>query len=99
MPRGMVYYIGMKRKERARIFKILRMAFSIAAAAFCAVAIFVFVYLGWWGMLCVIGALISGILMVLFKRLQEREENRDAPPARGDFITGPVSGGGDSESE
>lgn len=75
------------------------MAFSIAAAALCAVAIFIFVYLGWWGMLCVIGALISGILMVLFKRLQEREENRDAPPARGDFITGPVSDGGDSESE
>lgn len=74
-----------------KLYLILRIVFCILAVALCAAAVFVFVYLDWWGMACVIGAAVCAALMLLFKRLQTHEENKDNPPAPvGDFITGPV---------
>ena len=74
-----------------KLYLILRIVFCILAVALCAAAVFVFVYLDWWGMACVIGAAVCAALMLLFKRLQTDEENKDNPPAPvGDFITGPV---------
>lgn len=76
---------------KAKTYLILRIIFCILAVALCAAAVFVFVYLDWWGMACVIGAAVCAALMLLFKRLQTDEENKDNPPAPvGDFITGPV---------
>ena len=74
-----------------KLYLILRIVFCILAVALCAAAVFVFVYLDWWGMACVIGAAVCAALMLLFKRLQADEENKTNPPAPvGDFITGPV---------
>ena len=80
----------MDKKERAQLYRTLRIVFCIVSVMCCAAAILVFVYLGWWGMACVLGALASGMLMVYFKRRQEALEESCAPPAHGDFITGPL---------
>lgn len=55
------------------------------AVALSAVAIFVFIYLGWvYGLIVVLGAVVSACLMLLFKHLQE--ENDPNKPHQGDFI-------------
>ena len=81
----MVYYIGM--------FKVLRIICSVIAALAVAACVFIFVYAGMtWGIVTLCGAALFFGLTVLFKKLQEAEENKDNPPERkGDFITGPVS--------
>jgi hypothetical protein len=43
-----------------------------------------------WGIISVVIACILFGLTVFFKNLQEKEENKDNPPTRGDFITGAV---------
>lgn len=80
------YYICMKIKT----LLILRIIFSVISAALCAVAVFIFVYFGWWGMACLIGAAACAMLMLLFRRLQTDAENKENPQTKGDFITGPV---------
>ena len=80
----------------ANTFRTLRIIFCLLAVAFCATAIFIFVYFGWWGMACVLGAIVCGLLMVFCKRRQEALENKDKPAAHGDFITGPLKEGEES---
>ena len=77
---------------KAKIYLILRIVFSLAAAALLAAAIFVFVYAGWeWGLVCVIGAALCAALMFIFRRLQNDIELKENPPEpKGDLITGPV---------
>ena len=78
-----VYYYNM--------YKVLRIICSILSALCVAAAIFIFVYFSWWGFLCVGGALALFGLTLLFKRLQEKgEEKLNPPPKQGDFITGRV---------
>ncbi len=73
------------------MYKILRVTFCILAVICAAATIFIFAYFGWWGALPLFGAVIFGVLMVVFKNLQEAKERRDnPPPPEGDFITGPV---------
>lgn len=73
------------------MYKILRIACCIVCAVILAAVIFIFAYLGWaWGFAALLAAAVFFGLTVLFKNLQEREENKNAPPAHGDFITGAV---------
>lgn len=72
------------------MFKNLRIACAVIAAACAAAAVFVFVYAGVpWGFICVFGAVVFFLLTLLFKRKQEEKEVKDnPPPPEGDFITG-----------
>ncbi|MBE7088963.1 MAG: hypothetical protein E7370_05580 [Clostridiales bacterium] len=73
------------------MYKNLRIICSVISAVIVAAAIFVFIYAGWlWGIVSVIAALAFFGLTVLFKNLQEQEENKTNPSAHGDFITGKV---------
>ena len=74
------------------MFKILRIVFSILAAAAAAAAVFVFVLVSWiWGLVTVGACIIFAVAMFLCKSAQEREEMKNNPPAlTGDFITGKV---------
>lgn len=87
----LVYYIYM--------YKILRMICSILAAICAAVTIFIFVYFSFWGFIPLGGAVLFGVLMVVFKNLQEGEElKKNPPPPQGDFITGKVKRNNTDES-
>ncbi len=74
------------------MFKILRIICGVASAIIAAVAIFIFVYLGWtWGIASVIAAAALFGLCVFFKNLQEKQEEKLNPSPVGDFITGKVN--------
>lgn len=63
------------------MFKNLRIACAVIAAACAAAAVFVFVYAGVpWGFICVFGAVVFFLLTLLFKRKQEEKEVKDNPP-------------------
>lgn len=70
------------------MYKILRIAFCIAAVACAAVTVFIFVYFGIWGLLPLGGAAVFAALMFICKNAQERQDKPNVPPERGDFITG-----------
>lgn len=73
------------------MFKILRIISCVLAAASAAVAVFILVYFGLWGLLPVGLCILFAALMFLFKNKQEREElKKNPPPPEGDFITGKV---------
>ena len=62
------------------MFKNLRIACAVIAAACAAAAVFVFVYAGVpWGFICVFGAVVFFLLTLLFKRKQEEKEVKDNP--------------------
>ena len=83
------------------MFKNLRIACAVIAAACAAAAVFVFVYAGVpWGFICVFGAVVFFLLTLLFKRKQEEKEVKDNPhPPECDFITGRVAHDGSDESD
>ncbi len=74
------------------MFKTLRIICCIICALIIAAAIFIFVYLGYfWGFMSLIGAAAFFGLTLLFKHLQEAEEEKLHPtPPKGDYITGRV---------
>ena len=85
---------------KIKIYLALRITFCLLAVAFCAAAVFMFVYFDWWGMACVIGATVCAGLMLVFKRLQTDEENKANHPAPvGDFITGPAHMNDDADEK
>lgn len=71
------------------VYKVLRIICCLLAALSAAAALFIFVYLGWlWGIACVACAVGFSLLMILFKGLQERKDNKGKPKEEiGDFIT------------
>ena len=84
------------------MFKIFRIIFSVLAAIVAAGTIFVFVYAPhWaWGLLAVGVCAVFAGLMIAFKNLQEKQENKkNPPPPKGDFITGRVETNGDANKE
>ncbi len=76
------------------MYKKLRIIFCIITVAIAAAAIFIFVYAGiLWGVAALMAAVVCGVLMYVFKQLQEKKELKDnPPPPKGDFITGKVDG-------
>lgn len=74
------------------VYKILRIICCIASALILAVAVFIFIYLGWqWGLLSLLIAAVLFGLTVFFKSRQQAAEEKENPkPKTGDFITGPV---------
>ena len=61
-----------------------------------AATIFIFTYFRWFGFIPLGGAIVFGLLMLLFKNLQEAKELKEnPPPPEGDFITGPVKKDGE----
>ncbi|MBO5327551.1 MAG: hypothetical protein J6B04_00090 [Clostridia bacterium] len=80
------------------MFKIFRIICCVICAALLAAIVFIFIYAGWqWGVLTLIIAAAFFGLTVLFKNLQEKEEQKlNPPPPVGDFITGRVE---NNESE
>lgn len=76
---------------KAKIYLILRIVFSLAAAALLAAAIFVFVYAGWeWGLVCVFATLLCAGLMIFFRNKHRALDPEERQAPRGDFITGKV---------
>lgn len=74
------------------MYKTLRIICCVICALILAGCIFVFIYLGMlWGFVTLAVAAAFFGLMLLFKRLQEKEDDAKNPPApKGDFITGAV---------
>ena len=80
------------------MYKILRIVSCILAVLCAAVTIFIFTYFEWFGLIPLGGAVVFGLLMVLFKNLQEAKERKDnPPPPEGDYITGAVKKDEDKE--
>lgn len=75
------------------MYKVLRIIFSLLAAAAAAAAIFVFVFADWkWGLITVAACVVFAVAMLLCRNAQVREElKKNPPPPVGDFITGKVS--------
>ena len=83
---------------KIRIYLILRIAFSLLAAALLAAAVFVFAYLGWqWGLACLFAAAACAGLMLFFANLHKKLDPDERPAAKGDFISGPAHMRGDEE--
>lgn len=73
------------------MYKVFRIIFCVLAVLCTAATVFIFAYFGWFGAIPLVGALVFGGLMILFKNLQEKKELKEnPPPPAGDFITGPV---------
>ena len=73
------------------MYKNLRILFCILAVVCAAVTIFIFVYFTLWGLIPLMAAILFGVLMVMFKNMQEKDEKKkNPPPPQGDFITGKI---------
>lgn len=71
------------------MFKILRIVSCVVSAMLLAACVFIFIYCGMaWGVVCLLAAACFFGLTVFFKGKQEKRENKNAPAAHGDFITG-----------
>lgn len=70
------------------MYKILRIAFCIIAAAAAAIAVPVFIFLELWGLVPVGVSVLSTVAMYVCKWLQEISEMKKNPPSEGDFIKG-----------
>lgn len=80
------------------MYKALRIVFCLLAVACAAVTIFIFVYFNLWGFVPLGGAVVFALLMLYFKRLQEKDElKKNPPPPEGDFITGKVKNDGGND--
>jgi hypothetical protein len=75
------------------MYKTLRIICCIISALTLAACVFIFIYLGFiWGIVSLFVAAAFFGLMLLFKNLQEQQEQKLNPSApKGDFITGPVA--------
>lgn len=74
------------------MFKILRIVFSLLAAAAAAVTVMIFVFFDLWGLLPLGLCIIFAVAMFLCRNAQVREELKKNPPTPvGDFITGKVN--------
>lgn len=74
--------------EKAKVFKILRIICCIVAVLAVAACVFVFVYAGTvWGIISIVGAAAFFALTVLFKKLQEDEEEKNEPKKPDPFLS------------
>jgi fatty acid desaturase len=70
------------------MFKTLRIVCSIIAALLLAACVFIFIYVGMWaGFVTLLAVGVFFLLTLLFKNLQEKQEERQNPAKQeGDFF-------------
>lgn len=73
------------------MFKVMRIIFSVLAAAAAACAVMIFIFFDLWGLIPVGLCIAFAAGMFICKFAQEKAELKKNPPApEGDFITGRV---------